>query len=50
MFAKEKLPLDELYRQWNLARSAYYLNPNKKNEHEMDIALIQYLKARDQLL
>jgi hypothetical protein len=50
MLTKEKLILDELHRQWNLARSTYYLNPNKETEHKMDIALIQYLKERDKIL
>jgi hypothetical protein len=47
MLTKEKLILDELHRQWNLARSAYYLNPNKETEQKMDIALIRYLEERD---
>jgi hypothetical protein len=47
MFTKEKLILNELHRQWNLARSAYYLNPNIKTELKMDIALIRYLEERD---
>jgi hypothetical protein len=47
MLTKEKLILDELHRQWNLSRSAYYLNPNKQTEQKMDKALIRYLEARD---
>jgi hypothetical protein len=47
MLTKEKLILDELHRQWNLARSAYYLNPNAETEQKMDIALIRYLELRD---
>jgi hypothetical protein len=47
MLTKEKLILDELHRQWNLARSAYYLNPCIKTEQKMDKALIQYLEERD---
>jgi hypothetical protein len=47
MLAKERLILDELHRQWNLARSAFYLNPNAETEQKMDTALIRYLKLRD---
>jgi hypothetical protein len=47
MLTNEKLILDELHRQWNLARSAYYLNPNIETEQKMDKAFIQYLKVRD---
>jgi hypothetical protein len=47
MFKKENFILNELHRQWNLARSAYYLNPNKETEQKMDIALIRYLEERD---
>jgi hypothetical protein len=47
MFKKEKLILNELYHRWNLARSAYYLNPNTETEQKMDIALIRYLEERD---
>jgi hypothetical protein len=35
--------LEELHREWNLARSAFYKNPNKKTERKMDSALKQYL-------
>jgi hypothetical protein len=47
MLTKEKLILDELHRQWNLARSAYYLSPNAETEQKMDIALIRYLEVRN---
>jgi hypothetical protein len=47
MLTKAKLILDELHRQWNLARSAYYLNPNTETEQKMDKALIRYLEVRD---
>ncbi|MDB5054959.1 MAG: hypothetical protein JWM44_3009 [Bacilli bacterium] len=47
MLKKEKLKLEELHRQWNLARSAYYLSPNAETEQKMDKALILYLELRN---
>jgi hypothetical protein len=44
---EEKSILDELHRNWNLARSTFYKNPNKTTERKMDLALLQYLKERD---
>ncbi|SED15503.1 hypothetical protein [Paenibacillus sp. GP183] len=39
--------LEELHREWNLARSAFYKNPNKTTERKMDSALLLYLKEPD---